>query len=544
MPVIQGKNLYIEHPNKTRDILTNVSFHITPNSKIGLIGENGSGKTTLLSLIQGKYKNFKGDLNYYFQTENQISTVVQEIKETHLTLEEYLWKDHKLFKLKNQIYSSSNSDISIFIDQFQNLGGYDFEILIDKKLEMFGFKTFDLTKKISEFSGGEKTKISIIKSVIYDCELLLFDEPVNNLDRESIEWFTSYLVKLDKPFIIVSHERDILDKCVETIWDLDNNTLNTYTANYSEYKKQKNDLIENIKSKNQNIDRQVLKLNESISQRRQKSESFENFKQKRSFKKNGGICKRDEGSGSGRLSIKKMMKGALALETRKESLLGEKVLLKKDKFVKMLLDDNTVKAKTILNIDDINIYFDNYILKNLNLRIGFNEKINISGKNGTGKSTLLKILCSLNNNTIKYTGNFNWNPQAKIAYFSQNHDNLDFNKTCFKEISDSCNKTESEIRNTLAYLDLTHDKIFNKISELSLGERAKVILSKIILSDSNVLILDEPTNHLDIKSREALETALSNFKGCIIFVSHDLYLTKKIATNHINLEDYIIYEDI
>lgn len=550
MLLIQGKNLYIEHPDKTKNILSQINFHINQNSRIGLIGENGSGKTTFLNLLQGKYQNYKGDINFYFNQKSKISTVVQEIQNSSITLEEFLWQDHPLFNIKSTFHNWNafdktsqdsaliNTNISNDIQQYSDLGGYDFEILIDKKLNFFGFDNNDLMKKISEFSGGEKTKISIIKSNLTSPELFLFDEPVNNLDSESIDWFIKYLENINKPFIIVSHERNILDKCVNTIWEIDNN-LNIYTGNYSNYKTLKNDYIQNIKIKNENIDRSILKLNDSITKRKQKAESFENFKGTRSIKKNGGICSRDEGSGSARLSIKKMMKGATALESRKEKLISEKIVIKKDNNVKMIFNNNLVKAKTILNVKELCIYFDKFKIENLNLNIKADDKINISGKNGTGKTTLLKILCGINRSNISYEGIFNWSPQVKISYFSQNHDNLNFENTCFKEISDSCSKSESEIRKILAHLGLTHDKIFNKISKLSLGERAKIILAQIMLSESNVLILDEPTNHLDIKSKESLEEALSKFKGCILFISHDSYFTNKIASEFINLEEYI-----
>lgn len=537
MLFIQGKNLYIEHPNKTNDILKNLNFHLNKNSKIGLIGENGSGKTTFLNTIQGKYKNFKGDLIQNFKTENPIHTILQEIKENNLTLENYLWLEHNLYNLKNDIHNSYNNDISENLEKYQDLGGYDFEVFIDKLIKEFKFSEKDLSKKIYEFSGGEKTKISIIKSILYEPEFLLFDEPVNNLDSESIEWFKNYLKSINKPFIIVSHERDLLDSCVDSIWEIEKNTLKVYTGNYSDYIEQKQNYLENIIINNQNIDRKISKLSESINERRQKAQSFENFKAKRSIKKNGGVCKRDDGTGSGSLSIKKMMKGALALETRKEKLLSEKVIIKKDKDIKIIFDSESLKTKYILEIKDLSINFYNHCLKDINLSLYAGDKINIYGKNGLGKSTFLKILIGINNN---FSGNFYWSPQVKISYFSQNHDNLDFNKSILDEVSINTNKSEPEIRNILAYLKLTEKRIYTKISKLSLGERAKVIIAKIILSDSNVLILDEPTNYLDIKSREALEKALLSFKGAIIFISHDSFFINKISNKSINLEDYII----
>lgn len=536
MLFIRGKNLYIEHPNKTSDILKNLNFHINQNSKIGLIGENGSGKTTFLNTLQSNYKSFKGDLIQNFQKENSIYTIVQEIKENDVTLENYLWLGHNLYELRNNIYNSSDNNISSNLEKYQDLGGYEFELLIDKLLKDFNFFEDDLLRKISDFSGGEKTKISIIKSILYDPEFLLFDEPANNLDFESIEWFKNYLKNINKPFIIVSHERDLLDSCVDSIWEIENNTLKVYTGNYSTYIEQKKNYLENILINNQSIDHKISKLSESINDRRQKAQSFENFKAKRSIKKNGGICKRDDGTGSGSLSVKKMMKGALALETRKKKLLSEKVVIKKEKNIKIIFDSESIKTKYILDIKDLSINFHNHSLKGVNLNLFVGDKINIYGKNGLGKSSFLKILIGINNN---FSGNFYWNPQTKISYFSQNHDNLDFNKTLLSEVSIDTNKSESEIRRVLAYLNLTEKKIYNRISELSLGERAKVIIAKIILSDSNVLVLDEPTNYLDIKSREALEKALLLFKGVIIFVSHDKFLVEKIANRYLNLEDYI-----
>lgn len=535
MLFIQGKNLYVEHPNKTKDILVNLNFHLNQDSKIGLIGENGSGKTTFLKLLQGDYKNFKGNLDKKFQTQKQIYTVIQEIKESHITLDNYLWKDHKLFDLKQKIYSNNNYSLDI-IQEFQEFGGYELELLIDKTLQMFDLTNKDLNKFIYEFSGGEKNKISIIKSILYAPEFILFDEPINNLDSKSIEWFENYLRKINKPFIIVSHERSILDKCVNSIWEIENNSLNIYNGNYSEYKVKKEIILNKIKIKNNIIDKKLDRLNNSIIKKREKSNSFEKFKPKRSIKNNGGICKRDDGSGSV-LNITKMMKSAIVLESKYNKLLSTKQIIRKDKTIEMCLIDSIHKVKNALVIENLSINFTSHSLKEINLIIGSNDKLHISGKNGSGKSFLLKIL----NGQIKnFKGNYIWNPQSKISYFSQEHEIFDFNKKVIEEVSNNSNKTESDIRNTLAYLDLTKEKIFNKISTLSLGERAKVVLAKIILSNSNVLILDEPTNHLDIKSREALENALFTFKGCIIFVSHDLFLTKKIANRFINIEDYII----
>lgn len=527
---IQGKNIYIEHPDKVKNILENISFNISQNSKIGLIGENGSGKTTFIKFLQGTYQNFKGNLSQKFSSNKKISIVVQEIEFNNITLNQYLWLDHPLNQIKKEIEFEKN--LLENLDKYEKLGGYDYEIKIDSILNKFDFNQNVLSRNINEFSGGEKTKISIMKVILEDPELILFDEPTNNLDNHYIDWFKKYVKTLNKPFILISHDRNVLDECIESIWEIEDKNLKIYSGNYSFYKKQKEDYIENIRLKNDNIDKKLDKLKDSIIQKREKANSFENFKQSRSIKKNGGFCKRDEGSGSATLSPKKMMKSAISLENRYKKVLSEKITLKKSVNIKVLLEENKMKVQNILSVKDLSLFFKDHSLKNINFDIKPNDKVCILGKNGLGKSSLLKAILNINKN---YSGDIFWSPQCKISYFSQNHENLDFEKTPIEEIRNNSQKNESEIRNVLAYLNLKEDKIFNKIKNLSLGERAKVIIAKIITSETNVLILDEPTNNLDIRSIEALEESLIKFSGSIIMVCHDSYFASKICNKFIDL---------
>jgi ATP-binding cassette subfamily F protein 3 len=535
MLFIQGKEICFKYEEATENLLENLNFHITPSSKIGLTGKNGCGKTTLFKLISGGLSINDGTL--YIKDKLRTGYLAQEIPMNQSsTLEEYLWSDNKLFELKKIIkefeYGKVLLNETILIEalaDYDSGEGYLFEAELEKIITKFGFIEKDLSRPINSFSGGEKTRIAIAKLLLQKPDLLLLDEPTNHLDLEQISWLENYLSEIALPFIIISHDRTFLDQVVNTIWEIDQKNLEEYSGNYTFYKKQKEEKLERQKIQYEIQKKKIKQLEIASRDLRNKSDKFENFKAARSVKKNGGICQRDVGSGHN-LRVKSVMKKALSVESRLEKMLENEKAKKPfiEKKRQILLNSIEIKNKWVLEAYKLETWFaENTVFKDLSFSVLNNTKLAIIGKNGSGKTTLLKILAGISET---FSGTLKWAPQVKIGYYAQEHENLDFSNTIIAEVSQNELKNQGFARTILGSFNISGDKIFKKISTLSIGERSKVSLAKIICSDTNLLILDEPTNSLEISAKEAFEEALANYNGTVIFVSHDRYFLNKIAT--------------
>ncbi|MCD4818686.1 MAG: ABC-F type ribosomal protection protein [Candidatus Cloacimonetes bacterium] len=538
MQYIKANNLEFCYEDQTENILENISFEIITSSRTGLIGKNGSGKTTILKLLQRIILPTQG--NIYFNKEIRFGFLPQEIAfSKNITVLDYLWNQQlELFELKKKIdklEEFKDQEVVEILENYEKLRGYKFENRVEKIISKFEFDPKILERKLSTFSGGEKTKIALCRIIVGEPDILLLDEPTNHLDVNTLNWLENYLRKIHIPFLVISHDRKFLDNCVEKIWELDKKTLKSYSGNYSFYKNEKEIEFQRKMHEYDVQQKKIKQLKSTLQKKKDKANKYENYKEKRSIKKNGGKCQRDVPSCEGP-RVKNMMRNVMASEKRIELILDKeqsnKPFIEKERKIK--IQNSNLKCRFVLKIENLSkSYNQKKIFQNLTFSVKNHSKLNITGSNGSGKSTLLKIIIG---DIQDFAGSFCWSPQTKIGYYSQEFDNLDSEKTIIDEILQGNMEEQTFVRTVLGSFNIRNDMVYQKINSLSIGERSKIFLAKIITSDANILILDEPTNHLEISAREALEEALQDYDGSLIFVSHDRYLQEKLATDVLDLD--------
>ncbi len=545
MLFMEGNKISFEYESQNTRLLNEISFTINNQSKIGLIGKNGAGKTTLFKLILGQIDDYSGVIKNH--GEIRVGYLPQElIIDEELRGIDYLWQSrHKLFEIKSRIESVDmglEENLGLYSD-FEERGGYLFEAEVEKKIAELDLPIHLLEQKISLYSGGEKTKLAMASVLLSGVDLILLDEPTNHLDLSTLKWLEAYLFTSNFPFVIISHDREFLDKCVNEIWEIKDSSLTTYSGNYSFYKEEIEREYETMVMKYERQQKKIKQLTKASEQRRVDANRMENFKIRRDVKKNGALCKKDEGAGSGQVNPLKKMRSAKALEKRVDLMIEkEKAELPKlEKKRKLHFEvQSSNRSKLALSTNALSKSYAYQLFSNLNLDVETGSRMAIVGKNGSGKSTLLKILMGLENSD---DGDFYFPPATTISYFAQEYENLDLRSKILDEIIGDDKSKETLARTVLGSLGLQKDKVFQEIRTLSSGERSKVALAKAVLSGANVLILDEPTNHLEICAREAIEKALVGFSGTIIFVSHDRRFIDKVATTVFDLEKMEQFEN-
>ena len=495
------------------DVFENIDLTINENERVALVGRNGSGKTTLLKVLLGQlelssgqvFKNNKITISYLEQNAliNSDKTIRQEFEEVFKDL---LEKEKRLEELSMQLETNHDSKLieqySKLQEEFKLEGGYTYESEMYTVLAGFGFKKDQIDRPVNSFSGGEKTKIAFAKLLLAKPDLLLLDEPTNHLDLSTIEWLENYLAKYKKAMIIVSHDRTFLDKTVNVVFELEYGNIKRYAGNYSSFVEQKrNDFIHQ----------------EAAFKRQQKDiKRLEELIEKFRYKKN---------------------KAAFAQSKIKYLERMEKIEDPKK------ADNKTFKAKfvcgvrggkSVLSLDHYKVGYD-HPLAEVTLNIERGNRICVMGDNGTGKSTLLKTIIG---ELEPLDGYMMLGHQIEIGYFDQSLANFHSGNTVLEELWNEYPDLDMyKIRSTLGAFLFTADEVFKEVSVLSGGEKVRLSLAKLMLKKANFLILDEPTNHLDILSKEALENALNEYDGTILFVSHDRYFIKKIATSCLVIND-------
>ena len=491
----------------SNDVFEHIDFTVNENEKIALVGRNGSGKTTLLKVLIGEnelnsgqlIKNNKTTISYLKQNALALSDLtVQEVFDE--VFKEIKDIEKQMSEISKQLENNQNEQLihkySDLQEKYKYLGGYTYQAETLSVLNGFGFKQEDLNRNVSSFSGGEKTKIAFASLLLAKPDLLLLDEPTNHLDLSTIEWLENYLAKYKKALVIVSHDRTFIDKSVNVVYELEYGSIKRYAGNYSSYVEQKkNDLIRQ----------------ESAYKRQQKDiKRLEELIEKFRYKKNKAAFAQ---------SKIKYLERMDKIEDPKKA------------------DTKTFKAKfvcanrggkNVLSLDHLKVGYDK-VLAEVSLDIKKGDRICVMGDNGTGKSTLLKTIVGL----IEPLGGYMLlGHQIDIGYFDQNLANFHSGNTVLEELwNDYPDLNMYEIRSVLGAFQFSADEVFKEVNILSGGEKVRLSLAKLMLKKANFLILDEPTNHLDILSKEALENALNEYDGTILFVSHDRYFIKKIATS-------------
>lgn len=507
----------------THQVLNQISFHIEDNEKATIVGVNGAGKTTLLKIIMGEMSADDGEviiskgkrIGYLAQhqntdTDHTIYEEVLEAKKEIIAMEEKIRRLEKDMKdATGDALTSMMNDYSALTHRFELEDGYAWRSEITGILKGLGFSEEDFHKKVNKLSGGQRTRVFLGKLLLSKPDIILLDEPTNHLDMDSIHWLEGFLSNYKGAVLVISHDRYFLDKVVTKVIDLDHGKAVTYRGNYTAYTTKKEALMEAQMREYENQQAEIKHQEEVIT----KLKSFNREK-----------------------SIKRAESREKMLERME---LVEKPVVYEPK-IRIRFEPATISGNDVLTIDNLSKSFGNQLLfHELHMDIKRGEKVALIGKNGTGKTTILKII---NKYLAADTGKIALGAKVRIGYYDQEQQVLHDEKTIFDEISDAYPAlTHTRIRNLLAAFLFTGDEVFKRISSLSGGEKGRVSLAKLMLSNANFLILDEPTNHLDLYSKEILEDAISNFDGTVFYVSHDRYFINKTATRILDLtEDGLI----
>ena len=501
-------------------LLQDVNFHIEEREKAALIGINGAGKSTLLKIIMGEIPAdggqvilAKGKTIGYLAQHQEINSQLS-IYDSLLEMKKHvLDMERGMRQLEKEMKHASGKELSRIMEsysrltqQFEQENGYAYKSEITGVLKGLGFEEKDFEKQVSTLSGGQKTRVALGRLLLSSPDIILLDEPTNHLDMESITWLETYLLNYPGAVFIVSHDRYFLDKVVTKIVELDNTKATVFTGNYTAYSEKKAQLRKAAYQAYLNQQQEIRHQEEVIAKLRQ-------FNREKSIR-------RAE-------SREKMLEKMDVLEKPQEI----------DAAMRISLKPRITSGNDVLMVEHLSKSFPSLpLFEDLNFTIKRGEKVAIIGNNGTGKTTILKIL---NHLLPPDGGSFRLGSKVHIGYYDQEHHVLHMEKTVFEEISDDYpNLTNTEIRNLLAAFLFTGDDVFKPISALSGGERGRVSLAKLMLSEANFLILDEPTNHLDIISKEILEDALNNYEGTVLYVSHDRYFINRTATRILELTNH------
>lgn len=506
-----------------RPILKQASFQLEEHEKAAIVGVNGAGKTTLLKMIIGQLPADEGLITFAKDKTFGYLAQQSDLSSSHTIYEELLSVKQDLVSMEQQLRDLEESmkhcegtQLEEIMNRYTRMT-HDFEVrggLLYKSeltgvLKGLSFLDEDFDKQISTLSGGQKTRVSLAKLLLQSPDLIILDEPTNHLDIASISWLETYLKSYKGAVLIVSHDRYFLDRVVTKVIAIENGLVRSYAGNYSDYAAKAAMLRKAAVNA-------YLKQQEEIHHQQQVIDKLKSFNREKSIK-------RAE-------SREKMLD--------KMELLEKPVEIRDDMHLK--LTPQIISGNDVLSIEDLSKHFGSLTLfEHVDIEIKRGEHVAIIGDNGTGKTTLLKIINELESMD---SGQIRLGSKVEIGYYDQEHHVLHSEKTLFDEISDDYpTLTNTQIRNTLAAFLFTGDDVFKKISELSGGERGRVSLAKLMLSNANFLILDEPTNHLDITSKEILEQALNDYEGTVLYVSHDRYFVNQTATRILDLYNKQFY---
>lgn len=500
-------------------VLKNVSFHIEDHEKAAIVGINGAGKTTLLRIIVGEMTPDDGqvvlakDKTLGYLAQNSTVDTSHTIYEELLSVKADLLRlEEKIRECENNMKHADGDALEDLMKQYTSLthafetgGGYLYRSELVGVLKGLGFTEDEFSKPVATLSGGQKTRVALGRLLLQNPDLIILDEPTNHLDMNSIAWLETYLLNYKGAVLIVSHDRYFLDRIAGKVIEIDQSKATTFMGNYSDYAVKKEQL-------------RVAAWNAYMNQQRDIKHQEEVIEKLKSFNREKSI-KRAE-------SREKMLDKIEVIEKPSE--------VRTD--MKLTLTPRILSGNDVLTVEHLSKSFDSHkLFTDVTFEIKRGEHVAIIGDNGSGKTTLLKILNGL---VPADQGTFRLGSNVEIGYYDQEHHVLHSEKTLFEEISDDypyLNNTQ--IRNVLAAFLFTGEDVFKRISDLSGGERGRVSLAKLVLSNANFLILDEPTNHLDIMSKEILEDALNGYEGTILYVSHDRYFINRTAHRILDLTE-------
>lgn len=497
-------------------ILNDCSFFINDNEKAAIVGNNGAGKSTIMKIIMGELSPDEGNviigkdktIGYLAQYQDLGSdtTIYEEVKSVKQNL---IDMEQKLLEYEKEMAKVSGDELSKLIEtytnlehRFQLLNGYSYKSEIEGVIKGLGFTEDDFNKSVGNLSGGQKTCVALCKLLLEKPDIIMLDEPTNHLDLNSIKWLETYLLNYNGAVLIIAHDRYFLDKIVSKVIEIENHKAHVYSGNYSDFAVKKQEL-------------RVATMNAYLKQQSEIKHQEEVIAKLRSYKQEK-FYKRAE-------SREKQLEKIDIIEKPEE--------LKNNMTIK--LEPDIVSGNDVLSVEDLEKSYNTLLFKNISFEIKRGEHVAIIGDNGTGKTTILKIINGL---VDADSGMIKLGTNVHIGYYDQEQHNLTDENTLFEEIANSYpNMTNTKIRNTLAAFMFTGEDVFKRVSDLSGGEKGRLSLAKLMLSEANLIILDEPTNHLDMASKEILENAINNYTGTVLYVSHDRYFINQTANRILEL---------
>ncbi|HJA71900.1 MAG TPA: ABC-F family ATP-binding cassette domain-containing protein [Candidatus Lachnoclostridium stercoravium] len=498
-------------------VLSNVSFHIEKQEKAAIVGINGAGKSTLLKIITGELSADEGEVylargttvgylaqNQDLDSSRSIYEEMLEVKRPVIEMEERIRSlETEMKHAQGQELEDMLSLYSRLSHDFELQNGYAWKSEVTGVLKGLGFTEDEFSKPVSALSGGQKTRVSLGRILLGKPDLIMLDEPTNHLDMESIAWLENYLLNYPGAVIIVAHDRYFLNRIAGKVVELDNGRSSVFTGNYDDYRKKRAMIREAQIKAWMNQQQEIRHQQEVITK-------LKSFNREKSIK---------------RAESREKMLEKMELLERPAEINDE---------MHITLEPNITSGNDVLTVRNLSKAYGNHLLfSHVDIDIKRGERVAIIGNNGTGKTTILKIINQL---VEPDTGEITLGSRVHIGYYDQDHQVLHMEKTLFDEIQDDYpNMDNTHVRNVLAAFLFTGDDVFKRIGDLSGGERGRVSLAKLMLSESNFLILDEPTNHLDITSKEILEDALNQYTGTVLYVSHDRYFINRTATRILDL---------
>ena len=501
----------------SRELIKNASFHVEDREKAAIVGINGVGKSTLLKIIMkemdadsGEVVIAKGKTIGYLAQHQDLGGENTIFDELFQVRQELLSMERRMRILEQEMKFATGDSLEEKMKSYANIShefelqnGYAYKSEVVGILKGLGFEEAEFDKRITTLSGGQKTRVSLGKLLLTKPDIILLDEPTNHLDLNSITWLETYLMNYQGAVIIVAHDRYFLNRVVTKVIEIDQGEVHTFLGNYSEYSKKKAQMRE-------------IRLKEYLNQQKEIKHQEEVIQKLKSFNREKSI-KRAE-------SREKMLAKMDVIEKPSET----------NAEMRLSIEPKVLSGNDVLTVEGLSKSFGNlHLFSDLNFEVKRGERVAIIGNNGTGKTTILKII---NQVMDADAGKLTLGSKVSIGYYDQEHHVLHMEKTIFEEISDDYPYlTNTEIRNVLAAFLFTNDDVFKRIGDLSGGERGRVSLAKLMLSNANFLILDEPTNHLDIQSKEILEQALNSYTGTVLYVSHDRYFINTTATRILDL---------